>query len=276
MATEMHRRQLSAFLKSCRARLEPGDVGLPDSKRRRTPGLRREDVAALAGVSVTWYTWLEQGRDIRASAEVLENISKSLRMTTDERDYLFALVQHRPAPLPEEEEAIEPEVARMIEELHIPALVHTWRWDIVAWNAMATLVFRDYGQLEPRERNLLRVLLLDPDYKADGEYEATVSRVLSRFRVEYGQTPDDPRMKQIVQELSDECPIFDELWMRSEVSSRSHGINVTHHPSLGGLTFEHSSYVPEGTPKLRLLMFVPHNEKTRSRVAQLWSEHAGN
>ena len=270
MPAETHRKQLAEFLRNCRARLEPADVGLPDSKRRRTPGLRREDVAALAGVSVTWYTWLEQGRDIRASADVLEKISTTLRMSLDEREYLFALVQHRPAPLAGNDgDGVAPDVVRMMESLNVPALLMTMHWDIIAWNSLATHLFRDYSKLEIRDRNLLRLLLLGPEFQVDpDEYEKTVARVLSRFRVDYGQAPDDPRMQELVAELSESCPIFDRFWMSSEVSARSHGINVTHHPQLGGLTFEHSSYVPEGSPKLRLVIFVPHDEDTRHKVAE--------
>lgn len=271
MTTEIHRRQLAEFLKRCRARLEPGDVGLPDSTRRRTPGLRREDVAALAGVSVTWYTWLEQGRDIRASADVLERISSTLRMSHDEREYLFALVQHRPAPIdPDEDESVGGEVLRMIESLNVPALVMTWRWDVVAWNALSASVFRDYSKLEGKHRNLLRHLLTDPFYRADAEeYQAIVSRVLAKFRVDYSQAPDDPQMNALIEELRSSCPIFEEEWMRSEVTSRSHGINVAKHPQLGGLTFEHSSYVPEGSPKLRVLLFVPCDEATVAKIEKL-------
>lgn len=271
MSVDMHRRQLAEFLRNCRARLSPGDVGLPDSRRRRTPGLRREDVAALAGVSVTWYTWLEQGRDIRVSADVLEKISRTLRMSLDEREYLFALVQHRPAPLVAAgTETVSCELARMLDSLNIPALVMTMRWDVVAWNGLVSKVFRDYSELEPRERNLLRHLLTDESYRADPEeYEKIARRVLAKFRVDYSQTPDDPEMNALIDELGAACPLFEEIWTGTEVTNRSYGINVARHPQLGGLTFEHSSYVPEGSPNLRVVVFVPHDDETRRKVAAL-------
>ena len=142
---DTQRRQLIDFLKGCRARLSPTQVGLPDTNRRRTPGLRREDVAALAGVSVTWYTWLEQGRKIQVSADVLERVCTTLRMTADEREYLFALVQHRPAP-PAAGCATEvsPTLARMLDALGVPALVMTARWDVIAWNRLMSQAFRHY------------------------------------------------------------------------------------------------------------------------------------
>src|SRR6478736_1419574 len=148
---ETQRRQLIDFLKGCRARLSPSQVGLPDTNRRRTPGLRREDVAALAGVSVTWYTWLEQGRDIQVSADVLERVCATLRMSPDEREYLFTLVQHRPAPI---------KATRILDALGVPAVMMTARWDVIAWNEL-TRLFRDYSALPRDRRNLLRILLVE-------------------------------------------------------------------------------------------------------------------
>src|SRR5215467_10114599 len=122
MAMDTQRRQLIDFLKGCRARLSPAQVGLPETGRRRTPGLRREDVAALAGVSVTWYTWLEQGREIRVSAEVLERIAATLCMSSTEREFLFALVQQRPAPpVAAPARLVSPSLARMLDAIAVPA-----------------------------------------------------------------------------------------------------------------------------------------------------------
>jgi transcriptional regulator with XRE-family HTH domain len=269
---DTQRRQLSDFLKSCRARLSPGQVGLPDTNRRRTPGLRREDVAALAGVSVTWYTWLEQGRDIQVSAEVLERICTTLRMTADEREYLFALVQRRPAPpvlssTPE----VTPTLARMLDALAVPAIVMTMRWDVIAWNDLAVKVFRDYSKIAPEQRNLLRILLVDDAaYQRDPvAYEVMARRVLSKFRVDYSQCAGDPSFEELIAELTVRCPIFGRLWNSPspEVTGRSEA--VAEHPQAGGMTFEHSSYVPEGSPSLRLVIFVPHDEASAARVTAL-------
>src|SRR5687767_2720403 len=162
-APTTQRRQLIDFLKGCRARLTPTQVGLPDTNRRRTPGLRREDVAALAGVSVTWYTWLEQGRDIQVSADVLERISTTLRMSPDEREYLFALVQHRPAPpTAGGTESVSPTLLRMLDTLALPAMILTRRWDVIAWNRLIAII-RDYDALPPERRNLLRILLVEDE-----------------------------------------------------------------------------------------------------------------
>jgi transcriptional regulator with XRE-family HTH domain len=146
--------QRAQFLRTCRARIQPGDLGLPAPQRRRTEGLRREDVAALSGVSVAWYTWLEQGREMRVSDEVLERISHTFRLSGDERTYLFSLVQHRPPRISIDSTSGElpPEVARTIGELPWPAIVTNLRWDVLAWNRLNTLLYRDYTQIPAAQR----------------------------------------------------------------------------------------------------------------------------
>jgi len=271
-APTTQRRQLIDFLKGCRARLTPTQVGLPDTNRRRTPGLRREDVAALAGVSVTWYTWLEQGRDIQVSADVLERISTTLRMSPDEREYLFALVQHRPAPLmPAGAEIVNPSIKRMLDALAVPAIVLTARWDVIAWNHIALKVVRDYSALAPDRRNLLRILLVEDDaYRQNSElYESTARRLLAKFRVDYSQAPGDPAFEDLIAELEVACPIFNRLWGLAEVVG-THEAIVTH--PRAGLTFEHSSYVPEGSPKQRLIIFTPVNEASVAKVREVIAE----
>jgi transcriptional regulator with XRE-family HTH domain len=272
---DTHRRQLIDFLKGCRARLSPASLGLPDTSRRRTPGLRREDVAALAGVSVTWYTWLEQGRDIQVSAEVLERICATLRMSADEREYLFALVHHRPAPpvAAQRHDVGEP-LARMLNALGVPALVMTSRWDVIAWNEL-TEIFRRYADIAAQERNLLRILLVDDEtYQHDSEqYEAMARRVLSKFRVDYSQSPDHPAFEELIAELTQISPIFRRLWNTADVLSRSEGVG--HYPQLGGVRFEHSSYVPEGSPALRVVVYVPYDAQSAAKIAD-WRARRGD
>lgn len=268
MSDQLQRQQLSEFLKSCRARITPAKLGLPEQRRRRTPGLRREDVAALAGVSLTWYTWLEQARDIRVSADVLNRIGAVLRMSDAERDYLFALVQRR-APLRAEDmrDDVTPAMQRMIDSIAVPALIKTASWDVIAWNQMVSKVFRDYGELPPERRNLLRLLLIDDrSYQNDREgYLAMAQRILSKFKVDYSHYGDDPRFAELIESLMRESEVFKELWNSPEIMDRSEAI--AYHPQHGGLWFEHTSYVPEGSPALRVVIFVPHDAKTAERVA---------
>jgi transcriptional regulator with XRE-family HTH domain len=270
MSGNARRVQLSEFLKSRRARLAPSAVGLPELGRRRTPGLRREDVAALAGLSATWYTWLEQGRDVRASDRVLESLSRTLRLSVEERDYLFSLAQHRPAPLqPMRSFEIPATVKRTLEALHMPALVITPRWDVVYWNAMVAATFRDYATLEPDQRNLIKILLTNPLFQENAEdFEAMATRILAKLRVDYSQAGGDPEFDALIRELNDISPTFRRLWPSPEITGRSEGVHILRHPKLGGLTFEHTSYVVEGAPALRVVLFAPHDRDSAVKLAR--------
>ncbi len=253
---------LADLLKVCRARLSPSEVGLPAAFRRHTQGLRREDVATLAGISVTWYTWLEQGRGIPVSVGTLERVSQALRMSPHEREYLFALVHQRPGPpLWTLTDEVPSSLSRLLNAIAVPALVMTARWDVIAWNDV-TRIFRDYDELQSCERNLLRILLMtDSTYQRDlVQYQAMVRRVLSKFRVDYSQAPNKAAFDVLIAELSTQSPIFRELWNSPEVMTRSEGVGQ--YPHLGGVCFEHSSYVPEGCPFLRLVTYVPHDEQS--------------
>jgi transcriptional regulator with XRE-family HTH domain len=261
--------QLSEFLRSCRGRLSPTTVGLPERRRRRTPGRRREDVAALAGVSVTWYTWLEQGRDIQVSAEVLERICGTLRLSPTERAYLFALVHNRPPPQRGSRDArLSPAIARMLATLNVPAIIMTARWDVVAWNPLAVAVFRDYAGIAPERRNLLRILLVDEAMyePASEQYDEMARRVLAKFRVDYSQFPDDADFEALIATLNAESASFRRLWNNSEVRAYSEGL--VEYPQLGGLELEHTSYVPEGASGLRLVVYAPHDRSSSSKASR--------
>jgi hypothetical protein len=203
------------------------------------------------------------------SADVLERISATLRMSADEREYLFALAQHRPAPpVATRTDQVSPTVARMLESLGVPAIVMTARWDVIAWNRLTVKVFRDYSTLPPERRNLLRILLVEDDaYQADpAAYEAMARRVLSKFRVDYSQSAAEPAFEELIAELTQTSPIFRRLWNSPEVTGRSEA--VAYYPRLG-LTFEHSSYVPEGSPFLRVVIYAPYGEESAAKVAAL-------
>lgn len=272
---DSQREQLVRFLKDRRARIDPCELGLPAAIRRRTPGLRREDVAAVAGVSVTWYTWLEQGREIRVSEQVLEKIAAALRLDADERDYLFMLAQHRPpppAPLAADDAIaqVSETMQRMIASLGVPAIVMTERWDVLAWNALQTAVFRDYSRLPPSRRNLLKVLLIEEaDRLGEDEFDAMARRVVPKFRVDYSQSANPESFDELLEELCSASPTFKKLWECPELATRSVGIHALRHSALGTLTFEHSSYVPEGSPHLRLIVYSPYGEHTCAAVAKL-------
>jgi hypothetical protein len=194
-------------------------------------------------------------------------------MSPVEREYHFALAQHRPAPPVSTPSAeVSPSLARMLKAIAVPALVMTSRWDVIAWNHH-TKIFRNYDELPPEKRNLLRILLIeDETYQHDPEqYEAMACRVLSKFRVDYSQTPENPAFEELIEELAARSAIFRRLWNSPEVMSRSEGVG--HYPHLGGVSFEHSSYVPEGNPTLRLVIYVPYDARSAEEIAA-WSARA--
>jgi transcriptional regulator with XRE-family HTH domain len=274
----LQRAQLSEFLKSCRARREPGSLGLVPAARRRSKGLRREDVAALAGLSATWYTWLEQGRNVHPSEQILERLSAALGLSQAERDYLFMLAQRRPPPLnPGHAEPLRPAVQRMLDAINLPALVHTRRWDVVAWNAIWTRCFPDFGERPPGERNLLRILLSGADFQRDpGEQEEIARRILPTVRLDYSQAGDDPGFDALIEELSAACPIFDRLWRSPEISHFPEGIYTATYPGIGSIAFEHTAYSVAANPALRLLMFSPAEARSARKFSQLMRQPASS
>ena len=273
MTYSADRAPLTRFLKSCRARIAPSEAGLPvHSERRRTAGLRREEVAALAGVSITWYTWLEQGRNIQTSAEVLERLSRTFQLNSDERNYLFELVQHRPPPLKTDgDDELDPAVRRMVSSLNLPSLLTNIRWDILHWNSLAAKVFRDFGSLPPDRRNMLRYLFTAPEYRKDSrEFEKLAYRWLSTVRLDYARSAGDPAFDALIEELCAMCPVFKRAWVNPSSVARSEGVNQMVVPKIGSLTLEHTAYSIEGgSPCLRLLIFTPEGAESSSKIAAL-------
>jgi transcriptional regulator with XRE-family HTH domain len=271
MSNTLQRVQLSDFLKSCRARRSPTAVGLIPAERRRSKGLRREDVAALAGLSATWYTWLEQGRDVHPSEQVLERLSGALGLSPAERDYLFMLAQHRPPPLaPVAVSEIRPATRRMLDALNVPALIHTRRWDVVAWNRIWPKCFPDFGLRPAGDRNLLKILLTEADFHREPtEHDQIARRVLARARLDYSQSADDPAFDRLIEELSAICPDFQRYWRSAEITSCSEGVYKQTYRDFGEIAFEHTSYTIEAAPQLRLLIFSPADEASTGNLAEL-------
>lgn len=220
------RKELSAFLRKHRERLTPADVGLPTSRRRRTPGLRREEVAALAGVGVTWYTWLEQGREIGVSEDFLLRLAKVLKLDDAECCHLFLLVHQRPPP-PEAYHwpSVSPLVQKMMDELATrPAYVTNLRWDVVAWNAAADRLFGFSGK-EPSVRNLLRMAFADPDLRRRlPAWRNEAPRLLEAFRYDLALAPRDPAMVSLVEDLKKLSPDFRRWWEASPESAPCRGL----------------------------------------------------
>lgn len=273
MSTEMQRNALSQFLRRCRARISPADAGLPEPGRRRAIGLRREDMASLAGVSITWYTRLEQGQDITASAPLLERIASALKLSAVERDYLFELAHGRPAPLlAKREESPSPATLRMLASLPLPAYIKTVRWDIIAWNEMSKLVLPPLDPLAPCERNLLKILFSRQLGSAqdDDQFRMTARRVVGKLRMDYGRFSGDPEFESLIADLRETHAYFRDLWDHGqEIANQSDAIVFRQHPLVGKLSFAQSSYAPEGCLRFRLLIYAPHDAQTAGKLRQL-------
>ena len=267
------RREAGDFLRSRRARLNPSDVGLSEGLRRRTPGLRREEVALLAGVGVTWYTWLEQGRDVKPSDEILSAIARTLRLNLPEGRHLFLLFG-RPVPEgePEVAETVDEPLRRMLDSLvGQPAYVLGRRWDLLAWNRAADAVYGPYGRLTGDERNALHLLFVDPHHRrllVDWEDVARAS--LAMFRADFARHVGDPAFERLIDRLSDASADFARWWPQREVASPLTGRKRIDHPAAGRMVFEYSSFGGGDPPRTKLIVFTPFaDEGTADKLARL-------
>jgi transcriptional regulator with XRE-family HTH domain len=260
---------LGAFLRDRRARLQPG----PDAPgRRRTPGLRREEVATRAAVSVTWYTWLEQGRGGPPSDDVLERLAHALELDAASREMLFLLAQQRPPPLsPAPPSAVAPALQRVLDSFATsPAVVKTPTWDIVAWNAAAAAVLTDYAALPVGERNLLRRLFGElrtrghwPDWESGARF------ALSVFRIDVARTGGSAEAAALAAELQACSADFRRMWAENEVSRHWVGHKRITHPVAGPLSFEYSTYSVDAADGLSLVVFTPTTPEVTRAIASL-------
>ncbi|MPW06431.1 helix-turn-helix domain-containing protein [Paraburkholderia sp. CNPSo 3155] len=262
-AADRRRCELGAFLRSRREHLSPAAVGLPDGFRRRTPGLRREEVAMLADVGTTWYTWLEQGRDVRASEDVLMAIADALRLDAVERRHLFVL-SDRPSPevRSTNPEKLEEPVQRMLASLSgQPAYVTGRRWDILGWNRAATLVFGDYGQLSADERNLMFMVFANVRHRrllVDWEEVARAS--LAMFRNDSARYVGDPDFERLISTLRHRSNEFNAWWRRHEVLNPLSNIKRIRHPRKGLMVFEYTSFALLDGSDRKLTVYTPLDE----------------
>ena len=266
-----HREELTRFLKAARAKLSPSDVGLPCGTRRRTTGLRREEVAALAGMSVTWYTWFEQGREVRLSAPMIERLSATLRLDKNEREFLFALAQHRPPPLTAvADEQVHPATQHLLDSLSIPALVIVEDWTVIGWNDLVARAFRDYGSLPLAKRNLFKILMLDDRYRSDPDHFREMGqRLTARFKWDYSRTARPEVFDAIIAEMYERSELFRQYWQESEILAHFEHTNVADMPDVGEIIFRHTSYAIEEAPGQRLILFAPNDPESAAKLAKL-------
>lgn len=256
--TSEQRRELGAFLVSRRARLNPQDFGMQQGTRR-TPGLRREEVAVMAGVSVSWYTWLEQGREIKPSADALQRIAKVLKLNRIESSHLFAL-SPREEPVPHSlADGVSDGLKSLVRAIDpIPAYVRNARLDILAWNDAIADLFIDYGSLEPHERNTLRLLFLYRPYRTQIlDWEQMARGMISVFRASRAHAQDKKPFDHLIEELSEKSPEFKEWWLDTEVKGMGEGSKRLLHPTSGHIEFTYVALTPEGRPDLSLVTYIP-------------------
>jgi transcriptional regulator with XRE-family HTH domain len=274
-ATEDRRREeLADFLRKRRAHLQPEDVGLPSGGRRRTPGLRREEVAHLAGVGATWYTWLEQGRDVRASLEVLEAIARALRLTSAERTHLVLLGRGEIPPPCKSDERVSATVRRLIENLGAnPAYLIGRRWDYLAWNQAACAIFGDFDQVPRAARNHLWMHFMDPTRREIfPDWSRSARLMAAKFRADHARHIGDPTFEQLVTTLRKSSPEFCKLWGKHEVAQSGPGRKTVNHPVVGTLLFEHAVFNPQETPEQRMILMSPlPDQDTPAKLASLLS-----
>jgi transcriptional regulator with XRE-family HTH domain len=251
------RRELGEFLTLRRRSVDPRAVGLPAGGSRRTPGLRREEVALLAGVSHTWYTWLEQGRDIRPSRQVLDALARTLRLSPAEHEYALRLGGHGAAPAPGGA-AMPDHVQRLLHALSpSPAYVITASWAVVGWNAAYERFYPGVADVPPGERNLLRLVFTDPAVRELlGDWATDSRRFLAQFRAEVGPRLADPDVVELVEGLQAASPEFRAGWASHDVDRFTAGERRFEHPVVGTLLLEHHQLTPADAPGLHLVVYT--------------------
>ncbi|WP_454720178.1 MULTISPECIES: MmyB family transcriptional regulator [Cupriavidus] len=248
---------LGRFLRAHRERLAPAEVGLAPGRRRRTPGLRREELAQLAGLSATWVTWLEQGRPVALSARALAGLAGALRLSRAERAYLFELAGRRD-PLQAQDSHVPATVMASVEAIAGPAYLLDRQWNALAWNAAAADLFVGWLDGAGGERNLLRSMFLSPGLQALVEdWPHRAARLVAEFRAHSIRHAEDPPTRALVEGLLAESPAFRADWLSQDVEERQGGRRGFRHPRRGLLHFEQLTLVPAAAPGLTLVMLMP-------------------
>jgi transcriptional regulator with XRE-family HTH domain len=263
---------LGTYLKDRRAKLDPAAFGFPLT-RRRTPGLRREEVAQRASVSATWYTWLEQGRGGAPSADVLDRIARALMLTDVEREHLFLIALGRPPEVRYRvAEGVSPRLQRVLDSLELsPAYVKTSAWDIIAWNRAASAVLADYEALTAEQRNGLRLVFCNPRVRtAMTNWESDARFVVAAFRADTARAGIAGNVKALVDELCRVSPEFEAMWRDNDVRS-TYGETAKHlrHPIAGPIALEYSTFAVDGRPDLSMVIYNPATPADADRIRSL-------
>jgi transcriptional regulator with XRE-family HTH domain len=277
---DIRRHELSDFLRTRRARIAPAGIGFPVAHRRRTPGLRREEVAQLAGMSATWYTWLEQHRPIRVSSGMLDNLARVLQLNPVERIQLFRLARREPAiDSTPQRETVSPRFQRMLDQSDImPSFVIGRRWDVLAWNRTARAFFLDFEQIPPDERNMVWLVFTHPALRSlIVEWSTRAQDTLARFRADYGRYAGDSHFVQLVDRLNAVSPEFAQWWPRHDVLPMSEGCGQYYHPLVGRMVLDHMTFSVVDNPELRVVALLPEasSMKKMQKVIAAFGNGAG-
>jgi transcriptional regulator with XRE-family HTH domain len=259
---------LGSYLKDRRTRLDAAAFGFGGS-RRRTPGLRREEVAQRANISPTWYTWLEQGRGGAPSADVLDRIAAALMLTDVEREHLFLIGLGRPPEVRyQASEGVSPRLQRVLDAFESsPAIIRTVTWDVVAWNRAARLVLSDYSKMPPERRNILRLIFFEPHLRAaQYDWNSVARFVVAAFRADVTRAGAVSHVAEFVDELCRESPEFAKLWADNDVRSYGEGVKHLRHPVLGPIAFEYSAFAVDGRPDLGMVVYNPATPQDAQRI----------
>lgn len=257
--TTVQRQELADFLRTRRARLRPSDVGLLNGTRRRTPGLRREEVALLANIGVTWYTRLEQGADINVSPAVLTSIADALHLTEHEREHLFVLAGQRIAePTIAETERVSDVLQRVLDSLDPnPAIIRGRRYDVLAWNRAAVALFGDYSQMDRWHRNSVWRFFMDPSARTCWpRSQESASKYVATFRAVAAKYLDDPEFVELIDVLLKGSPDFRRYWSQHDVHGNTEGLKHVYHPLVGDLCLEYTALTVPGYPDMYLLAYT--------------------
>ena len=264
-------RLLGAYLRDRRARLDPAAFGLPLA-RRRTPGLRREEVAQRAHLSATWYTWLEQGRGGAPSADVLDRIARALMLTEVEREHMYLLALGRPPEVHfQPADGVTPRLQRLLDAFPLsPALVKTATWDVLAWNRAAAAVLTDYRTLAANQRNILRMMFYDTGARERQlDWHSVARFVVAAFRADLARAGATHAADALVAELSSRSPEFAAIWADNDVIAHGEGTKTLRHPTAGLLAMEYSSFAVDGRPDLGMVVYNPATPADAVKVKML-------
>lgn len=257
---DTRRKELGEFLQALRQKSAPEDFGFPAGSRRRTQGLRREEIAQLAGISPTWYTWIEQGREVNVSAEVLDRLARTLKLTRPERAYLFEMADRRdPHDSGPEDDTAPASLTALLATISVPAYIMGRYWDMLAWNAPAAELFTGWlNQPHTSAPNLLRFVFLEPAARTLlVDWETRARRITAEFRADCRTRLEETPLQRLIEELTQTSPEFARFWKQHDVLERQGGQRDFNHPQRGLISYQQTTLHPGEQEQLKLVMLRP-------------------